>query len=116
MLQHNEYHSSNQWRIYGSRVPRTPLSVRFYFIFMQFPAKIMPNNRLVPPRVGAPCLANPGSATANWYRFTKCNRNSLCSENLALCCAQAGDNGPQRHKAQSSKDLLREPLSEFKVL
>ena len=54
MLQHNEYHSSNQCRIYGSRIPRTPLSVRFYFIFMQFPAKIMPNNRLVPLELAPP--------------------------------------------------------------
>ena len=40
-----------------------PLSM-FFFIFMQFSAKIMPNNRLVPslPGVGDP-LGNPGSAT-----------------------------------------------------
>ena len=40
----------------GERRTRVPLLVKFLFIFMQFLAKIMPNNRLAPP-------GNPGSAT-----------------------------------------------------
>ena len=44
---------------------RAPLSVQFFFIFMQFSGKIDQNNRLAPPPLGlAPRpLGNPGSAT-----------------------------------------------------
>ena len=47
----------------GQRDERRPQPT--FFIFMQFLAKIIPNNRLAPPKVGAPSLENPGSATVN---------------------------------------------------
>ena len=48
----------------GARVTRdaclTPF--QFFFIFLQFSAKIMPNNRSAPPFGLAPHLRNPGFA------------------------------------------------------
>ena len=41
-----------------------PSQSNFFFIFMQFSAKIMPKNRLVTPPLGlAHPLENPGSTT-----------------------------------------------------
>ena len=49
----------------------------FFFIFMQFSTKIMPNNRLVHP-----CLGSSGSATGdNIYFCMKCMSNKNCGFN-----------------------------------
>ena len=44
--------SSYQWRIWDGKWGRNPHLSPNYFIFLQFWAKIMPNNRLVPPLWG----------------------------------------------------------------
>ena len=46
-------------RVRGTRTP----SVQFFFIFTQFSAKMMPNNRLAPPRVGTP----PEKSTIHYW-------------------------------------------------
>ena len=47
------------------------LSIQCLFIFIQFSAKIMPKNKLVPPLwVGTP-LGKPGSANVNLYLIPK---------------------------------------------
>ena len=55
---------------WGEGVPLSPIS----FIFMQFLAKILPNNEILPQTQGLipppPSLGNPGSATTRIVKNT----------------------------------------------
>ena len=48
-----------------------PLSVQFFFIFMKFSAKFLPNNRLTPLQ-GWRLLGNPGYATVQFNKIVTC--------------------------------------------